>query len=431
MAAMARGLHGRSGGQAVRRRERAGGRRLHVVWAVAALAVVSACAEDLLAPQGGACPDYCPPEHVTVVDSVLLDNIVSDSAFRGYVRSWEATTLQAYRDSSATGDAGSRVVYRFVAFSDSLLLAAGDTIRGPVIGTDSFVVELPIVARHTEQTGLELVFHRLPVAVDSTVTYGDLDPSFADSTIIGVLPVPDSTTALSVFATFDSAAFPSLAADGNVAALGVELRTTGGYVQLGSVGGASAPSLTRYVSLDSAGTTVSRFDGKVAVFNAVTATPLPAVGPDERAAGGVPSIRTLLRFGLPARIMDSSTVLRATLLLIPTGPVLGAPGDTLALLAHGLTSDVGAKSPLEALVTDSIVARLGFFPIGWDDTLRLDVTTLVREWASDSTRPRALVVRAIPEGGSVAEVRFGSAASGPVRPRLQITFAPPVTLGGR
>jgi hypothetical protein len=431
MEEMAKGLRRRLGGQAVRRMGRFGNRGIRAAGTVALLVLAGACTEDLTAPQGGTCPDYCPPEHVTVVDSVLLDNILSDSAFRGYVRSWEATSLQTYRDSSAGGDAGSRVVYRFAAFSDSLLIAASDTTLGQVLGTDSFVVELPIVARHTEQTGLELVFHRVPAAVDSTVGYGDLDSSFADSTIIGVLSVPDSLTASSVFVRFDSAAFPSLAADGNTAALGVVLRTSSGYVQLGSVKGASAPSLTRYVRLDSAGTTVPRADGKVAVFNAVAATPLPVMDPNDRAAGGLPSIRTMLRFGLPARIMDSSTVLRATLLLIPTGPVLGAPGDTLALLAHGLTSDVGAKSPLEALSTDSLVARLSFYPVGWNDTLRLDVTTLVRAWAGDSTRPRALVVRSIPEGGSVAEVRFGSAASGPLRPRLLITFAPPITLGGR
>jgi hypothetical protein len=431
MGEMAKRVQERSGGQAVRRMERAGSRRIPLVGAITLLVLAGACTEDLLAPQGGACPDYCPPEHVTVIDSVLLDNIVSDSAVRGYVRPWEATTLPAYRDSSDAGDAGSRVFYRFAAFSDSLLLAAGDTTLGEVLGTDSFVVELPIISRNTEQTGLVLEFHRLPAGLDSTASYADLDPYFADSTVIGVLPVDDSVVASSVFATFDSAAFPGLAADANVAALGVVLRTPTGYVRLGSTGGAAAPSLTRYVQVDSAGTAVPRADGKVALFNTMAATPLPAVDPNDRAAGGVPSIRTLLRFAIPARIMDSSTVLRATLLLVPTGPVLGAPGDTLALLAQGLATDVGAKSPLEALTTDSIVARLGFFPVGWSDTVRLNITTLVRAWAADSTRPQALEVRAIPEAGSVAEVRFGSAASGPLRPRLEITFAPPVMLGGR
>lgn len=399
--------------------------------AIVGLVLVCACTEDLLAPENGACPDYCPPEHVTVVDSVLFDNIVSDSLYQGYVRSWEAGSVQAYRDSSAAGDLGSRVFYRFPAFSDSLLLSSGDTVLGPVIGTDSFVVALPIISRNADQTGLELVVHRLPPTIDSTATFADLDPYFADSTIVAVLPVADSVTGATVSARLDSAAFPTLAADGNRTALGVALRTARGYIQLGAVRGGSPPTLTRYLRLDSAGTAVSRVEGKNAVSSAAAATPAPAIGADERAAGGLPSVRTLLRFDMPARIVDSSIVLRATLVLVPTGKVLGPPGDTLALLAHGLAADIGPKSPLNYLVTDSIVARVGFFPVGSSDTLRLDVTTLVRGWVADSTKPRALMVRAIPEGGSVAEVHFGSLTSGPDRPRLQVTFAPPVTLGGR
>jgi len=399
--------------------------------AVAGLVLVCACTEDLLAPENGACPDYCPPEHVAVVDSVLFDNIVSDSLYQGYVRSWEAGSVEAYRDSTAAGEAGSRVFYRFPAFSDSLLLSTGDTLQGPVIGTDSFVVDLPIVGRNINQTGLELVLHRLPPAIDSTVAYADLDPYFADSTIVAVQPIPDSVTGTTVSATLDSAAFPTLAADGNRAALGIALRTARGYLQLGGVRGGTAPTLTRYVRLDSAGTAVPRVEGKNAVTSAAAVTPAPAIGADERAAGGSPSVRTLLRFDMPARIVDSSTVLRATLVLVPTGPVLGPPGDTLALLAQGLAADFGPKSPLEYLVNDSIVVRLGFFPVGSSDTLRLDVTTLVRAWVADSTKPRAVMVRAIPEGGSVAEVRFGGVTSGADRPRLQVTFAPPVTLGGR
>jgi hypothetical protein len=399
--------------------------------AIAGLVLVCACTEDLLAPENGACPDYCPPEHVAVVDSVLFDNIVSDSLYQGYVRSWEAGSVEAYRDSSAAGDFGSRVFYRFPAFSDSLLLATGDTLEGAVIGTDSFVVDLPIVGRNTTQTGLALVLYRLPATIDSTASFADLDPYFADSTIVAVLPVADSVTATSVSVRLDSAAFPTLSADSNRAALGVTLRTVRGYMHLGAVRGGSAPTLTRYLRLDSAGTAVTRVEGKNAVTSAAAVTPAPAIGADERAAGGLPSVRTLLRFDMPARIVDSSTVLRATLVLVPTGKVLGAPGDTLALLAQGLAADFGPKSPLEYLVTDSIVARLGFFPVGSSDTIRLDVTTLVRAWVADSTKPRALMVRAIPEGGSVAEVRFGGVSSGPERPRLRVTFAPPVTLGGR
>jgi hypothetical protein len=123
-------------------------------------------------------------------------------------------------------------------------------------------------------------------------------------------------------------------------------------------------------------------------------------------------------------------VLRATLLLVPTGPALGAPGDSLGVIAQGLAADVGAKSPLQGIPPDSVPLRVAFLAVGATDTVRLDVTDLVIGWTRDSTRPRVFAVRTIPEGGSVALLRIGAAGSA-ARPRLHVTFVPPVTLGGR
>jgi hypothetical protein len=41
------------------------------------------------------------------------------------------------------------------------------------------------------------------------------------------------------------------------------------------------------------------------------------------------------------------------------------------------------------------------------------------------------MVRAVPEGGAFAEGLFGSSASPASRPAVQITFVPPLNLGGR
>jgi hypothetical protein len=75
--------------------------------------------------------------------------------------------------------------------------------------------------------------------------------------------------------------------------------------------------------------------------------------------------------------------------------------------------------------------RVAFLPVGAADTVRLDVTDLVIGWTKDSTRPRAFAVRAIPEGAAIATLRMGAASSGPARPRLVVTFVPPLTLGAR
>jgi hypothetical protein len=85
-------MQGRAGGLAG---WRATGLSAAALCAVLTLIAVGACTEDLVAPEDGTCPDYCPPEHVAIVDSVLLDNIASDSLYQGYVRSWEAGNVEA------------------------------------------------------------------------------------------------------------------------------------------------------------------------------------------------------------------------------------------------------------------------------------------------------------------------------------------------
>ena len=403
---------------------------MRVLMVGAVLLAAGGCREDLLAPGNGTCPDFCPPEQLQVVDSVLLDNVLGDSGFGGYVQRSEATSRQVYRDSTDAGEAGSRAVIVFQAFSDSLLVAAGDTTRGAVLGTDSFTIVVPVRGRNPAFTGLEIAVHRIPIGTDTAATFADLDPYFADSTLLAVIAIPDTLLSDTVSAVLDSLAFPAFAADGNRAAVGIALRSPAGYVQLGSDDGQDGVQFTRHVRVDSAGVAVSRIEGKLPSFDSFRASPQAAAGPDERDVGGAPASRTMLRFALPPRIADSSTVLRATLVLVPTGPVMGAPGDSLGVIAQGLAADVGAKSPLQGIPVDSVSLRVAFVTVGATDTVRLDVTDLVIGWTRDTTRPRAFAVRAIPEGGSVGLLRLG-AATGAARPRLHVTFAPPVALGGR
>ncbi len=403
--------------------------------AVAALLVAGAgafaCGEDLLAPGDGTCPAYCPPERVVVVDTLLPQNVTSDSTFVGYVVAAEAVVLQLVSDSGSATLPTSRAVVRFRQFPERILLGAGDTTTAAVLQIDSFTIELDIRGRNLDQAGLELVLYRLPADVDTTADFAALTPFFDDSTRLATVAVPDTLIDGSVSVQLDSTAFPSFAADSNRAAIGVTLQAPNpAYVNIGSLETNAGLILTRFVQVDSAGTSVPRSDGRLPAFDTFVAPASPAMAPGERATGGVPSARTLLRFAIPPRVADSATVLRATLVLVPTMPVLGAPGDSVRVIAQGLSADVGAKSPLVSVPPDSLTRRWVVLPTGWADTVRLDVTDLVIGWSRFPARPRALMVRATPEGSAFGQVRF--AASGtPGAPALQITFVPPLTLGGR
>jgi hypothetical protein len=64
--------------------------------------------------------------------------------------------------------------------------------------------------------------------------------------------------------------------------------------------------------------------------------------------------------------------------------------------------------------------------VGSADTVRLDVTAIIRLWQSASQRPEAVFLSLLPEGASFTRPVFGSTRSGTVgAPRLRITYQKP------
>ena len=113
-------------------------------------------------------------------------------------------------------------------------------------------------------------------------------------------------------------------------------------------------------------------------------------------------------------------MLRATLVLIPSTPAIGAPGDTTEFIAFQVAADFGAKSPVAQADTSGRPGRL--IVTGRADTLRFDITGIVRAWRSDPLRPRAIELRPLVEPG-LGEVRFLSTRSLTGQPVLELTFA--------
>src|SRR2546421_307992 len=112
--------------------------------------------------------------------------------------------------------------------------------------------------------------------------------------------------------------------------------------------------------------------------------PIPAIRCASRSPGA-PSSRTFVHLDLPRRIVDSSDVVRATLLLIPASPILTAPGDTLRVVAHPLAADLGAKSPVLSATVDTAAGSGGRVPPGVSDTIKVDITRVVQGWRTDTT----------------------------------------------
>ena len=392
------------------------------------LILAAACAEDVTAP--GLCPDFCPSTRIGVVDTVVLGAIVRDSSFRGYVAPHNATNMQV----TVGGELVSHAVIRFADFSDSVQLGSDAANRRAVVAVDSFRVQLTLANRSADLGEFELVFHRLPASVDTLTPYSDLDPYFRDSTEVGVALVPDSITTGEVSGTLHAGAFPTLASDSSVAAIGVSLRAARpGFANLKSSNAGSANvRITRYVQVDSAGgQLVGRSDTTNADMDTFVFPPFPDAGAATLAVGGAPSARALLRVdSLRLRsIIDSSSVVRATLLIVPAEPIRGAPGDTLRILAEAMAADFGPKSPIITVASDSIWFASALVTVGSTDTVRVDVTHIIAPWRLNKQLPWAFVLRALEEGTTPAELRLGSSASASGAPALHITYVPPVVIG--
>lgn len=395
-------------------------------WLALVVAVVAACNEKIAAP--GVCPEYCPTTDIEIIDSLLVGSIVRDESFGGYVFAHESNAMQLVSQ-GVPGE--SRAVIRFIRFEPSLA-QEGLTTGRTIIALDSFQVRVLIQRRTEGVTGMELVVHRLPITVDPLVTFASLAPYFADSTVIATVAIPDTLpsdmvdtiTVDTVAATLGMDAFPTFEDDSLRAAVGLILRAdAAGFVSLGSVDGGQAALLRRFVQVAAADSSEPGSDSRRAVFDTYVLASVPSPDPDALTVGGVPSSRTLLRVDLPPGIADSSEIVRATLVLVPSEPALGAPGDTFRLRAEALATDIGAKSPIIPTF-DSLGLASTLVPVRTTDAVLIDVTRIMRPWRTNPDAPRALMLRVAFEAASIGEVRFKSTRSATGAPVLRVTYVP-------
>lgn len=412
------------------------------VAALAALAALAAgaCTEDVTAP--GQCPAFCPNGQITVVDSVLGASIERDSAFRGFVLPHEAAALRA--DSFPALD--SRPIFRTLPIAPRVRTGS-DTTTGPVTGVDSVELRVIITARDTAAHNLTLRFFPLPLAIDSATTFADLagpfgaappvrtvnvesllaqpglkDPVTGDSVVVDTV-----ARTLELIVSLDSAQAPYVPADSGQLAFGVRVSADSlAGIALGSVESGLGPRVIWYLKVDSLGNTVHRTQARIVAFDSFVFDPPPAALDANLAVGGAPSARSLLRVNLPRFIRDSAQIIRATLILVPAVAAQGVPADSFVLAAHAVEADFGAKSPLAG---DPNRVGTATVRIGSTDTVRVELTQLLRLWAQDTLAATAVMLRQQSEGGSFAEIRFHPSANTAFRPALHLTYVPRFPFG--
>lgn len=422
-------------------------RSLLAVGVLLAAATIAACTEDY--DGGAACPALCPEQNVVVLDTVF-DPVDVDTTVPGFpTHGTETEMLLARR--------GDTVDVRPVIRFDSLPIyfnsgsATGDTVIKVV---DSAYVKLRINKPASIATR--------PVTIDVF----DVDTTTGDS----AFAAQDTSTALEKLLFRPDRLIGSITLDTAQITDSVRIPldslklitkiTNQGRLRLGFRATSAGPVQIRIFAYEGGDPAVVRFlPSADTSFNHLTVFPKSKVPrsqvtlaadltdyvhvirspamPDASVltVGGVPGSRTLIRFNIPAKILDSSNVLRATLEL--TQRPVASIDDTTRLTLYPLLVTAGDE------ITD--VGRSAWLTnppnTGFDSVLfaprdsgvkNIEIVNALRAWALPIAKSSqtAIALRAGPEGMDPRFVSFFSSKSAAnLRPRLRVSYSPVRSFG--
>jgi len=383
---------------------------------LAALLLLAGCQEQLAAPAD--CPNLCPGGY-QIYEDTLFALQGQDSSAVGYVNAGQGSSLLVSWQFPLSED---RAVYKFARRTDSLFING----QNRAYTIDSLALEVTLGYRDTLVKGLKLFLYRLPVTVDSTTSFADIDAAFTPANTVDSFLVDDSVVTKRLRAVFIGADTSRLiipAADSGVLALGVQIRADQGTgIKMGgAAAGSAGPSFTTYVTVPSTDTgKVSRLITPSVQFNTFVSQAPPSIDPDLLTLGGVPSARALVRFPWSAKLRDSATLVRATLQLIPAAPVTGLGEDSAFVAARAIVADFGGKSPP---VSDASFSTVVPVLPGTTDTVSLEVRRALTLWQGATPAPPALTLSLIPEAASFSRPTFGSTRTPGLVPRIIVTYA--------
>jgi hypothetical protein len=168
-------------------------------------------------------------------------------------------------------------------------------------------------------------------------------------------------------------------------------------------------------------------------YTAIAKGPPPG-SPSDLDVGGLPPRRVYVQFNIPLSIIDSATVVRATLLLNQIPNPLLDPTDTVLILPSLVLAGKAVTDPTKAaqIVADIALDTLRVLP-GGSGLREVELARAFPIWRTQSpdTVARAIVLKTLNEGYSPLEIRFSSSEEvvALLRPRLRISYTTRVPLG--
>jgi hypothetical protein len=413
-----------------------------LVLAAALGAVFGACDEKL--DTGLACPALCPHQQVSVRDTTFFA-VEFDTSIAGFPP--QGSEIEFFI--AAMGDTlQSMAIVRYDSLPKHFRYAAAaeDSL---IYATDSAEIKLFLVTGDTLGPPTRIEIYDVDLGGPDDTDPDAVQSAFTPDRLIGTRTVPaDSMRDTTVIPIDAGRLLTKIQSDSpsNRLRIGIKVNPAGGgathFLMQSAENLGAEPRLRFRPHFDPA---VAKLEVEPKSFTPANPfvratmqdyliTPVRPPDPpaDALRVGGLPGRRTYMRFAVPAQLLDSTNIIRATLLLTQRpNPAAPQPDDSLAVQVLRV-----AAAPT---VTDLSRALLFVQRFRDADTLRLvasgdgirefEVVNLVRSWAgttADKT-PRALALaRPIQAEGRLPRLIdfYSNEASPALRPRLRIWYLP-------
>ena len=410
------------------------GRLRPLLIAATLVGAIVGCQENL--ESGLACPALCPQQADSLHDTTLYA-VEFDTSIAGY----PTTGSEGQLILSAQPGMDLRAIVRFDSLQ-ATFRRRGTLVDSELVSVASAVMKMRIAKADT--LGPAVTFSLYDVEVDSTqddTTATALTPRFIPANLIGTRTVPAASLKDSVSVPFDTAKLMAKIRTLPFGRLRVGVRISApqpAMVRIFAVNGGFSPHVFIRPSLDTMVDSISiapysrtpaerQLANEVADFQLVSLAP-PVPASNVIRVGGIPGRRGYLRFNIPSRILDSSAVVRATLILTQKpNSTSGEAAETAGVVPFELASG----SAVTDLKRSLIFLAFGMDSAGMaprDSGLRtFEMISALRRWrfTTAARTPRAVALRATREGvGTWQADFFSQRAAISVRPRLRVTYIP-------
>lgn len=403
---------------------------------------IAACSEKTEAGRG--CPLLCPQTAITLADTTIDAAVVTDTTITGLppIGAETFSMLSSHGDTLDT-----RVIVRYDTIQQTY---SKSSIDSTIVKIDTAQLLAPLVLDTLRRPTAPLTIEAYNVDTTATDTVSSIlgslfrpnrligSKTFAPESLKDTLVIPISTDTV-------------LDRIKNGTRLRVGLRVVSSQsvdLRFGSSQSATPITLRIKASLDTAARPV--------LVQPLSATPKnqPFLAgpladytivikggtgntPGVLGVGGVPSRRVFMRFDVPSKIVDSTTVVRASLLLTQVPNRRISPRESvyvypLAILAGPAVTNIANSLQFIGANGQFGLDSLKLAP-GDSGVRSFEIVGLVRTWRGNATTvsPRTIALRSGAEGSLPAEIDFFStkATNPAVRPRLRITYVPQTSYG--